>query len=80
MFFAMSRKTEYRWERKKDRPPESERAQPGAVNITEHPIGVLVILAILWIAVTNLPATIAFFAASILLGSVIGFFLWRKHR
>ena len=70
----------YHWERSKDQSAEDENARPGAVNITEHPIGVLVILAIVWIAVTNLPATIAFFAISLTLGSVIGFFLWRKHR
>ncbi len=75
----MKNPDKYRWERRIDREPEGE-LRPGAVKITEHPIGVLIIASLLWISVLELPSTIAFIGASLALGSVIGFLLWMKHR
>jgi hypothetical protein len=53
---------------------------PSGVGIlTEHPVGLLVIAAVILIAVVKLPPARAFFIASVVVGAPFGFFLWLYH-
>lgn len=54
---------------------------PSGVGIlTEHPVGLLVIAAVILIAVMKLPPAGVFLVASVVVGAPFGFFLWLYHR
>jgi hypothetical protein len=48
--------------------------------LTEHPVGLLVIAAVILIAVMKLPPAGVFLVASVVVGAPFGFFLWLYHR
>lgn len=52
----------------------------GAGVWTGHPIELVVVLGILLVGLVGIPAWRWFFAAALLLGSLVGYFLWRRHR
>ena len=74
-----------------DRPIASHHAEPpsipvipfgryGAGNLTGHPIGLVIVLGLLLMGLVGLPEARWFFAGSLTLGCVFGFFLWLHHR
>ena len=44
------------------------------------PIGLVVVLGLLLMGLVGLPEARWFFAGTLLLGSICGFFLWLRHR
>jgi hypothetical protein len=48
--------------------------------LTAHPVGLLVVAAVILIVVTGIPEARLFFVGSVALGAVLGFFLWFYHR
>jgi hypothetical protein len=66
-----------------DEPPPSQVlpfGRYGAGNLTGHPIGLFVVLSLLLMGFVGLPEARWFFAGSLTLGCVFGFFLWLHHR
>jgi hypothetical protein len=51
----------------------------GAGVWTGHPIGFFVVLGIVTVALIGLPASRWFFAATVAVGSLVGYLLWRRH-
>jgi hypothetical protein len=47
---------------------------------TGHPIGLLIVVGLLLMGLFGLPGFRWFFAASLALGGILGFILWRLHR
>jgi hypothetical protein len=54
--------------------------QYGGGLLTGHPIGLFIVLGILFMGLVGIPEARPFFAASAVLGTVLGFFLWLRHR
>ena len=52
----------------------------GAGQWTGHPIGLVIVIGLFLGGLVAIPAARWFFAASLLLGSLLGFFLWLRHR
>lgn len=52
----------------------------GADELTGHPIGLVIVLGILLLGLIGIPAWRLFFAAIVIVGSLVGFFLWRHHQ
>jgi hypothetical protein len=52
----------------------------GVGILTAHPVGLLVVAAVILIVVTGIPAARLFFAGSVAVGAVFGFILWLYHR
>lgn len=52
----------------------------GGGLLTGHPIGLVVVLGLLLVGLVGLPEARWFFAGTLLLGSICGFFLWLRHR
>ena len=52
----------------------------GVGTFTAHPVGLLVVIAVIAIAVMKLPPARAFFICVLPVGGIIGFFLWLRHR
>ncbi|MGB0037220.1 MAG: hypothetical protein WBP79_17270 [Candidatus Acidiferrales bacterium] len=52
----------------------------GVGLLTEHPVGLLVILAVVLQAVLRLPEAVVFLAGSVTLGAIFGLCLWLRHR
>jgi hypothetical protein len=52
----------------------------GVGVLTGHPVGLLVILAVILLTVEYIPAAGWFFVSSLVLGGLIGFALWLRHR
>ena len=52
----------------------------GAGQWTGHPVGLLVVVGVLLIALIGLPAIRLFFLFSSLIGALFGSLLWRRHR
>jgi predicted lipid-binding transport protein (Tim44 family) len=52
----------------------------GGGLLTGHPIGLLIAGALMLIALVKLPEARLFFAGSLILGTLIGFVLWLRHR
>jgi len=52
----------------------------GAGRWTGHPIGFVIVLGIILIALIGVPESRYFLAASIPLGALFGFILWRIHQ
>ena len=51
----------------------------GAGVWTGHPIGLFIVLGILLMGLIGIPPLRVFFIATILVGSLVGYFLWRYH-
>lgn len=51
----------------------------GAGVWTGHPIGLFVVLGITTVALVGIPAWRWFFGATVVVGSFVGYFLWRHH-
>lgn len=52
----------------------------GAGFWTGHPIGLLIVIGVLFIGFVALPEARLFFALAIPAGGIFGFFLWLLHR
>ena len=52
----------------------------GAGVWTGHPIGFVVVLGILAIGLIGIPVWRWFFAATVLVGGLVGYVLWRLHQ
>jgi hypothetical protein len=48
----------------------------GAGLITGHPVGIVVVVGVILMAIFGIPGAFAFFAGAIALGGVIGLVLW----
>jgi hypothetical protein len=54
--------------------------QYGGGLLTGHPIGLVIVIGILFMGLVGIPQARPFFAASAALGTVLGLFLWLRHR
>jgi hypothetical protein len=52
----------------------------GVGLFTGHPIGLVIVLGLLLMGLLGLPEYRLFFAGSLILGGLLGFFLWLRHR
>ncbi len=52
----------------------------GAGLFTGHPVGLVVVLGMLFMRFVGLPGAHWFYGGALLLGCVWGFFLWLRHR
>jgi len=52
----------------------------GAGFLTAHPVGLLVVLGVLFMGLVALPEARWFLAGAVLLGGIWGYFLWLRHR
>ncbi|MGB9242652.1 MAG: hypothetical protein WCC03_04810 [Candidatus Acidiferrales bacterium] len=52
----------------------------GVGVITEHPAGLLVIAAVIFLTLETIPESRLFLVAALLVGCAFGFFLWLRHR
>jgi hypothetical protein len=48
--------------------------------MTAHPVGLVISVGVILIAVFALPEAAVFFIGSLAVGAVFGFFLWLRHR
>lgn len=55
-------------------------SQGGVGLLTEHPVGLLVVAAVILLTMEYIPTAGWFFGGSLVLGGVIGFGLWLCHR
>lgn len=52
----------------------------GAGLWTGHPIGLFIVAGLIVIGLIGIPAWRWFFGATVLVGSVTGYLLWRRHQ
>jgi hypothetical protein len=52
----------------------------GVGVITEHPVGLLVIAAVILLTIETIPGARWFLAATLVAGTSFGFVLWLRHR
>ena len=52
----------------------------GVGNLTGHPVGLLVVAAVVLISFEALPPAGLFIVASLAVGGIFGFILWLRHR
>jgi hypothetical protein len=52
----------------------------GVGLITEHPAGLLVIVAVILLTVETIPGALWFLAGTLIAGASFGFVLWIRHR
>jgi hypothetical protein len=52
----------------------------GAGLFTGHPVGLVVVIGLLFMGFVGLPGAHWFYGGALLLGGVWGFFLWLRHR
>jgi hypothetical protein len=52
----------------------------GVGTFTGHPVGLVVVIGVIIMAMMKLPPARLFFAAAILVGGVFGLFLWLRSR
>lgn len=52
----------------------------GAGLFTGHPIGLVIVVCLLLIGIVGIPEARLFFVGSLVLGSLLGFVLWLRHR
>ena len=64
-----------------DRPPLQVLpfGQYGAGVWTGHPIGLFIVAGFVLIGLIGIPEWRWFFGATVLVGSVVGYMLWRRH-
>jgi hypothetical protein len=51
----------------------------GGGYFTSHPIGLVIAIGFIVIALVGIPGARWFFAASLVLGIILGIFLWLRH-
>lgn len=51
----------------------------GAGIFTGHPVGLVVVLGIMFMVLVDIPAARWFFAAALVSGGICGFLLWWRH-
>lgn len=54
--------------------------QYGGGMLTGHPVGLVIVLGVLFMGLVGIPEARPFLAASAVLGTVLGLFLWLRHR
>ena len=68
----------------RSREPESEHLVPqgqfGAGQWTGHPVGLLVVAAVLVMVLVGIPEARTFLVIALLFGAVLGWILWLRHR
>jgi hypothetical protein len=47
---------------------------------TAHPIGLVIVLGLIFMGIVGLPEARVFFAMALPLGGLCGFLLWLRHR
>lgn len=52
----------------------------GAGLWTGHPVGLFIVAGLITIALIGIPAWRWFFGATVLVGSLAGYLLWRRHQ
>jgi hypothetical protein len=52
----------------------------GAGLWTGHPIGLFIVAGLVVIGLVGIPAWRWFFGAAVILGSLVGYSLWRRHQ
>jgi hypothetical protein len=52
----------------------------GVGILTAHPVGLVVVVGVILIVVSGIPAARLFFAGSVAVGVIFGLFLWFYHR
>jgi hypothetical protein len=52
----------------------------GVGTLTSHPVGLVVVVGVVLMAIFGIPGALPFFAGAIALGGVIGLFLWLYNR
>lgn len=52
----------------------------GGGQYTSHPIGLVIVVGFIAMALVGIPEARGFFVISLLLGGVLGLFLWFRHR
>lgn len=52
----------------------------GGGLLTGHPIGLVIVVGVLLLGLIGIPEARWFFAASLVLGALFGFVLWRHHQ
>ena len=68
----------------RDANPHPTRVMPfgqyGGGLLTGHPIGLVIVLGIVFMGLVGIPEARPFLAASAVLGTVLGLVLWLRHR
>lgn len=60
---------------------DADSVGPSGVGlITGHPVGLVVAVGVILMAIFGIPGALPFFAGALALGGVIGFFLWLYNR
>jgi hypothetical protein len=52
----------------------------GVGTFTAHPVGIVVVIAVILIAMMKLPPARPFFGATVIVGGIFGFVLWLRNR
>ncbi len=52
----------------------------GAGLWTGHPIGLVIVIGMLLVGLVGIPEWRWFFGATVLVGSLVGYFLWRRRQ
>jgi len=65
-----------------DRPPQEivPYGKYGAGVWTGHPVALFLVLGMVIMGLVGIPEWRWFFAATVFVGSLVGFFLWRRHQ
>jgi hypothetical protein len=60
--------------------PSDGHLRPYGGQLTAHPVGLLIVAGVVWIAMMKIPEARVFMVVSLALGAVVGLILWLKHR
>jgi hypothetical protein len=52
----------------------------GVGTFTAHPVGIVVVIAVIVVAMMKLPPARPFFVASVIFGGIFGLVLWLRNR
>ena len=79
-----TRKGGVRETRRQNAEPHPTKVMPfgqyGGGMLTGHPVGLVIVLGVLFMGIVGIPEARPFFAASAVLGTVLGLFLWLRRR
>ena len=67
-------------EKERDIDSEKPFGRFGVGTITGHPVGLLVVAAVILLSIVALPEARLFLVASLPIGGIFGLFLWLRHR